>query len=321
MDSLLDYIIYNNRKFMFMHFKKVVLNFCENKVNVLCIITNLLNSALRLVGFGDESGEFWPSVFWLDATGISNLSCAGRLTAANGDTYESPSFFSGPSSSVPGGGGLFTSNLAQFSDVLCGILYSLSEKTYSPVLKTEEIHFEPFISPKNQKKIVFIEIAKTNTETNTENTQSHIFFLLLSLPVKISSPALIFRMVYTVCCRTNLAIQCMFNAMAHQKQLNESKETTKKINWIFFLSLFILNVWKYESWKWLTIRSETSRLYGTELVNKTEIVYIIHTTRTHWHTHRWTFWQKLSAVSTGNECVRSKWFKWWRMCGAAFSTK
>lgn len=63
--------------------------------------------------------------------GISNVFGAGLLSKANGDSLLS--LLNASSSSVPGGGGLFTSNGATLLADLCGILNPFSDTKYSPV--------------------------------------------------------------------------------------------------------------------------------------------------------------------------------------------
>lgn len=96
----------------------------------------LLNIALRFVGFGDVfAGLAGNTVF---ITGTSNTGGAGRLSSlaavANGDSLMSFILVitSASASAVPGGGGLFVSNGAILSTVLCGILNPLSDTKYSP---------------------------------------------------------------------------------------------------------------------------------------------------------------------------------------------
>lgn len=102
----------------------------------------LRNIALRFVGFaffGCDGNTF--------EMGASNDGCAGRLSyIANGDSYVSLSAIASAASAsaVPGGGGLFVSNGATFSAVLCGILNPFSDTKYSPDLTIQnqiKIHF------------------------------------------------------------------------------------------------------------------------------------------------------------------------------------
>lgn len=95
----------------------------------------LLNIALRFVGFGGN--EFIGCDGNTFEMGASNVGCAGRLSyIANGDSSVSHKAIASAASAsaVPGGGGLFVSNGATFSAVLCGILNPFSDTKYSPNL-------------------------------------------------------------------------------------------------------------------------------------------------------------------------------------------